>query len=115
MSFAPETFFAHTYFEARDKFLSAAAAVGAHVETHVLAHAKGPGGREIAMDCAVLGPQDANAALVVPLFLTICIASAPGWSAKPGQPARYATVFALGFFFSIQALLLVWVCHYKIG
>jgi hypothetical protein len=65
MSLAPETFFASTYFEARDKFLKAAAAAGARVDTHVLPHAKGPGGREIAMDCAVLGPENATGALVV--------------------------------------------------
>ncbi|MFN7674152.1 MAG: DUF2817 domain-containing protein, partial [bacterium] len=65
MSGAPETFFAHTYFEARDKFLKAAEAAGAHIETHIMPHAKGPGGRAIAMDSAVLGPKDASAALVV--------------------------------------------------
>jgi hypothetical protein len=65
MSEAPEAFFSKDYFEARDKFLSAANAAGARVSTTVHPNAKGPSGRSISMDCAVLGPADAASALVV--------------------------------------------------
>jgi hypothetical protein len=70
MTDTPEDFFSSTYFEARDKFLAAAKIAGANVTSTKHPSAKGPGGRDIFMDCAVLGPPvlgppDADAAIVV--------------------------------------------------
>ncbi len=65
MTDKPEAFFSKDYFAARDLFLSSAAKVGARVTSVMHPSAKGPGGRDIFMDCAVLGPADASAALVV--------------------------------------------------
>lgn len=62
---APETYFSATYYEARDRFLAAADGTGAQIDSFTLPHAKGPGGRDIGMDCASLGPDGAEDALVV--------------------------------------------------
>ena len=43
-SMTPATFFSADYFEARDKFLRAAARRALKVVSHVHPHAKGPGG-----------------------------------------------------------------------
>jgi Protein of unknown function (DUF2817) len=65
MTDTPETFFSKDYFEARDRFLAAARGVGAVISSVYHPTAKGPGGRDISMDCAVLGASDAPTALVV--------------------------------------------------
>ena len=57
-------FYSKTYAEARQKFLSAARDAGAEVESFVNQN-KGPDGEELAMDFAVLGNPNADAALVV--------------------------------------------------
>lgn len=62
---APETFFSSDYFEARSRFLAAAKGVGAEIASTQNPNAKGPAGREIFMDCAIMGPKDASAVLVV--------------------------------------------------
>lgn len=59
-----EALFAQTYAEARGKFLAAARAAGAALESH--AHPlPGHDGEALAMDVARLGPADARALLVV--------------------------------------------------
>jgi hypothetical protein len=65
MSNTPQDFFSKDYFEARDRFLAAAASVDARVTSVEHPSAKGPGGRAIFMDGAVLGAPDAAHALVV--------------------------------------------------
>jgi hypothetical protein len=65
MSDNPAAFFAKDYFEARAMFLDAAKNAGARMSSVQHPTAKGPGGRDIFMDCAVLGDQTAPAALVV--------------------------------------------------
>jgi hypothetical protein len=65
MSMAPETYFSRDYFEARDKFLAAASTAGASVTSVLHPTAKGPGDRDIYMDCAVLGDPKVPSALVV--------------------------------------------------
>jgi hypothetical protein len=65
MSDAPEAFFSKDYFEARERFLAAAAGVDARVTSVEHPSAKGPGGRAIFMDCAVLGDATVPNALVV--------------------------------------------------
>jgi Protein of unknown function (DUF2817) len=65
MSDAPEAFFSKDYFEARERFLAAAASAGAQITTAQHPSAKGPAGRDIFMDCAVLGDATAPNALVV--------------------------------------------------
>ena len=55
--------FSRDYSEARDKFLEAANEAGARVSHHLLGKA-GPDGQELATDVAVIGPDDAEAALV---------------------------------------------------
>jgi len=55
--------FSRDYSEARDKFLDAASKAGARV-THYPLDKAGPGGQELATDVAVIGPDDAKAALV---------------------------------------------------
>lgn len=65
MPMMPETFFSIDYFAAREAFLSSAKAASAHVISVRHPSAKGPSGRDIFMDCAVLGDKDARSALVV--------------------------------------------------
>jgi hypothetical protein len=65
MSAAPQDYFSKDYFEARDRFLSAAKQVGATITSVEHPTATGPGGRAIYMDCAMLGAPDAADALVV--------------------------------------------------
>jgi Protein of unknown function (DUF2817) len=55
--------FSRDYSEARDKFLGAANEAGARVMHYRLGRA-GPSGQELATDVAVIGPEDAEAALV---------------------------------------------------
>jgi hypothetical protein len=56
--------FSRSYSEARDKFLAAAAAAGARMDSHP--HPlRGPAGEALATDCAWLGPEDASRVLVV--------------------------------------------------
>jgi hypothetical protein len=59
------SFFANDYFEARAAFLESAQANGCRVTSALNPKAKGPGGRDIFMDCAVLGPATAKSALIV--------------------------------------------------
>ena len=58
-----DPFFADSYSEARARFLAAAAAAGARIETirHPL---RGPGGEQLACDVARLGPPRAAKAIV---------------------------------------------------
>ena len=65
MTSRPESFFAADYYEARDMFLAAADLVGARISSVKHPKAKGPQGRDIFMDCAVLGHTDAPHAVVV--------------------------------------------------
>jgi hypothetical protein len=51
----PHAWFAPDYYAAREQFRAAAAAAGACVSTAVHPTATGPGGRDLAMDLAVLG------------------------------------------------------------
>ncbi|NIJ41396.1 hypothetical protein FHS78_001683 [Parvibaculum indicum] len=56
--------FSETYAEAREKFIAAAKAKGAAVDSHE--HPlKGPGGETLAMDVAYIGPADADAAIAL--------------------------------------------------
>lgn len=57
--------FASSYAEARAKFLAAAEGVEAHVQSHRHPTRQGVAGEELAMDVLRLGPQDAQALLVV--------------------------------------------------
>ena len=61
----PARHFAADYAEARRKFLYAAAARGVDVESHVHPQVKGPDGETLAIDIAVVGPHDAQRALLV--------------------------------------------------
>jgi Protein of unknown function (DUF2817) len=65
MNALPETFFATDYFQARSMFLEAADAAGAKLMSEVHPTAKGPKGRDIFMDCAVLGNENAAHVLVI--------------------------------------------------
>jgi hypothetical protein len=65
MSLPPASFFSRDFFEAREKFLAAAGAAKASVTSVLHPRAKGPGGRDIYMDCAVLGDPTAACAIVV--------------------------------------------------
>jgi hypothetical protein len=56
--------FSESYTEARAKFLSAARAAGAELETFIHAQQRGPDGGELATDVAWLGPADAAQVLV---------------------------------------------------
>jgi hypothetical protein len=58
-------YFSATYAEAREKFLEAARRAGGRLEENRLPHHQGPGGETLAMDCAVLGPENAPAGLVL--------------------------------------------------
>jgi hypothetical protein len=60
-----EAFFCKDYFAARDLFLGSAGKAGARVTSIMHPSAKGPGGRDIFMDCAQLGSPDAASALIV--------------------------------------------------
>ena len=56
--------FSGTYAEARDKFLGAATAAGAHLSSY--AHPeRGPDGGGLTTDCAWIGPADARAVVVL--------------------------------------------------
>jgi hypothetical protein len=57
--------FAVTYREARARFLAAAEAAGAGVESHTNLRVHGLEGEELAMDVARLGPRDVDALLVI--------------------------------------------------
>jgi uncharacterized protein DUF2817 len=57
-------YFAADYAEARRKFLDAAQAAGARVESRVNEAARGPAGEALATDVAWLGPPDATRVLV---------------------------------------------------
>ncbi len=65
MTQTPEAFFAGDYFQARTMFLEAAHTSGALVTSVRHPTAKGPQGRDLFMDCAVLGSIDTPHALVV--------------------------------------------------
>ncbi|MCZ0942937.1 MAG: M14 family metallopeptidase [Gammaproteobacteria bacterium] len=56
--------FSQTYTEARQRFLDAACAAGAQIDSRIL-NESGPEGEELAMDFAVFGPGGADAAIVV--------------------------------------------------
>ena len=62
---AVEHCFAHTYEEARSKFLAAAQARGLHIERHVHPHAVGPAAESLSMDTAWFRPQHAQTLLIV--------------------------------------------------
>jgi hypothetical protein len=57
--------FAPDYASARERFRNAARAQSAALTEHVHPDAKGPAGEPLAIDVALLGPQDAHALLVV--------------------------------------------------
>lgn len=59
------SWFAPDYITARARFLAAASKAGFAVETRTHPTARGPGGIDLAMDCAVAGPKNAKAGLVV--------------------------------------------------
>jgi predicted deacylase len=61
----PSSYFADDYYEARAAFLEAAQTCQARVTSVLHPTAKGPGGADIFMDCAELGPSDAPSALIV--------------------------------------------------
>src|SRR5262245_53981866 len=61
----PQSLFAADYFEARDKFLKAAAVRRCKVSTHLHPYAKGPKGEDLFVDVATSGPQDAPNALLI--------------------------------------------------
>ena len=65
MTQTPEQYFSTDYFAARDLFLASAIKAGARISSQQHPSAIGPGGRDIFMDCAVLGPPDSASALVV--------------------------------------------------
>jgi hypothetical protein len=50
--------FSQTHVEARRKFVDALAAHAVQAAHHVHASARGRGGEELAMDCALIGPTD---------------------------------------------------------
>jgi hypothetical protein len=60
-----EAFFSKDYFAARELFLASATSAGARVTSVLHPTAKGPGGRDIFMDCAQLGATNAPYALIV--------------------------------------------------
>jgi hypothetical protein len=60
-----EQYFSANYAEARRKFLDAAGAAGAAIETHVNPNAKGAAGEELALDVARFGDRDAESLLIV--------------------------------------------------
>jgi uncharacterized protein DUF2817 len=57
--------FSHTYAEARDKFLAAAKRFGAAVESKVHPARRGAEGEELAVDTALVGPDDAASLLCI--------------------------------------------------
>lgn len=61
---AGRQYFSADYFEARDRFRAAAEKVGATREAHAF-DARGPGGEELTLDLAWLGPRDAERVVVV--------------------------------------------------
>ncbi len=63
-SMTPATFFSADYFEARDKFLRAAARRALKVVSHVHPHAKGPGGEDLYVDVATWGADSATSAML---------------------------------------------------
>lgn len=65
MNQPPEAYFSSDYFQAREKLLAAAQTANASIISACHPSAKGPGGRDIFMDCVVLGAPDATCALVV--------------------------------------------------
>jgi hypothetical protein len=65
MDSSPAGFFSSDYFEARRRFLEGARQAGASIHSTEHPTAKGPQGRAIFMDCAVLGPESATDALVI--------------------------------------------------
>jgi hypothetical protein len=58
-------YFSKDYFEARERFLSAAHKAGARLQSALHPTAKGPDKRDIFMDCATLGDEDAPHGLVI--------------------------------------------------
>jgi hypothetical protein len=65
MSDLPTTYFADDYFAARHAFIDAAKSCDALIASVANPKAKGPRGRDIFMDCAVLGPSAATSALII--------------------------------------------------
>jgi len=61
----PSAGFSATYAQARDKFLAAATERGLAVETHVHPAQRGAQGEALAIDVALLGPEDATSALLL--------------------------------------------------
>lgn len=61
----PLPLFAADYFEARDKFLRAAAARGCKLTAHLNPYIKGPRGEDLFVDVATTGPDDATSALLL--------------------------------------------------
>src|SRR5688572_17435979 len=59
------SFFSQSYAEAREKFLAAAEAAGAHLVDSHPHPLKGPDGGDLATDVAWLGPRDARKLLVL--------------------------------------------------
>lgn len=61
----PLPLFAADYFEARAKFLKAAAARGCRLTAHLNPYAKGPKGEDLFVDVAIAGPDDAKSGLLL--------------------------------------------------
>jgi predicted deacylase len=61
----PEAFFSNDYYQARARFLDAAKAHGARLVSVEHPSAKGPGGKPLHMDCAVLGSETLPHCLIV--------------------------------------------------
>jgi hypothetical protein len=58
-------YFSPDYYSARDKFLNEAKNNGAVMQSFIHPHQKGPGGRDLHMDCATFGDQSSKSLLVV--------------------------------------------------
>jgi hypothetical protein len=61
----PEAWFSADYYEARARFVAAASAAGATITSVEHPTARGPGGRPLHMDRALLGPDDAATVVVM--------------------------------------------------
>ena len=55
---AVSEYFAHSYSEARAKFLAAAGAAGSHLDHYVLPNFRGPNDEDLVVDVALLGAQN---------------------------------------------------------
>lgn len=65
MQHSPARYFSVDYAQARTRFLKAATDAGARIDTALNPAARGPGGIGLSMDCATLGPADADRVFVM--------------------------------------------------